>query len=159
VARLGILRVNSIVNQEDSNDLSQRKGYAAMKRKVLIVEDNSDCREILVLYLQVMGCQALKASNGREAIMCALAEHPDIIFTDLGLPDLDGVRVASTIKQNPDTSHIPIVALTAWDTVHWKEKASKAGITKYLVKPVSPLALREAIEEFTQQPLPNEMSA
>jgi len=130
-----------------------------MKEKILIVEDNTDCREILVYYLQLMGYQALEAANGREALLSALAEHPDVIFMDLGLPDMDGTQAAAVIKKNPDTSHIPIVAVTAWDTALWKEKAFKAGITKYLLKPVSPLILKETIEEVTREFLLNEISA
>jgi CheY-like chemotaxis protein len=124
-----------------------------MKQKILVVEDNPDCRRILVFYLQLMGYKAFEAHNGKQAIACSLAEQPDIIFMDLGLPDIDGAQAASMIKQNPDTSRIPIVAVTAWDTGLWKERASKAGITKYLVKPVSPPILKETIEEFTDQRL------
>lgn len=130
-----------------------------MKKKILVVEDNPDSRAILVLYLQIMGHQALTANNGREAIACASVEHPDVILMDLGLPDMDGIRIASMIKQNPDTSRIPIIALTAWDTADWREKALSAGIIKYLVKPPMPLSLREVIEEVTSQPLLNEISA
>jgi two-component system, cell cycle response regulator DivK len=121
------------------------------KEKILIVEDNPDCREIFTLYLQHMGYQTLAAGTGERSIACSLAEHPDLILIDLSLPDMSGIQAASIIKQNPDTSRIPIVAVTAWDTAIWKEKAIKAGITKYLVKPVSPLILKETIEELTQQ--------
>ena len=120
------------------------------KEKILIVEDNPDCREILTLYLQHMGYQTLAARNGERSIACSLAEHPDLILIDLSLPDMSGIQAASIIKQNPGTSRIPIVAVTAWDTAIWKERAIKAGITKYLVKPVSPLILKETIEELTQ---------
>jgi two-component system, cell cycle response regulator DivK len=122
-----------------------------MKQKILIVEDNSDCRRILVFYLELMGYRALEAQNGEETVACSLADYPDIIFMDLGLPDIDGAQAASLIKENPDTSHIPIVAVTAWDTALWKEKAIKAGIGKYLVKPVSPLILKETIAELTEE--------
>ena len=122
-----------------------------MKQKILIVEDNTDCRRILVFYLELTGYTALEAQNGEQAIACSLADRPDIIFMDLGLPDVDGAQAASMIKQNPDTAHIPIVAVTAWDTGLWKEKAIKAGIGKYLVKPVSPLILKESIEELTEE--------
>jgi two-component system, cell cycle response regulator DivK len=122
------------------------------KEKILIVEDDPDCREILTLYLKHMGYQTLVAGNGERSIACSLAEHPDLILIDLSLPDMSGLKAASIIKQNPDTSRIPIVAVTAWDTTTiWKEKATKAGITKYLVKPVSPLILKETIEELTYQ--------
>jgi two-component system, cell cycle response regulator DivK len=123
-----------------------------VKEKILIVEDNPDCREILTLYLQHMGYQTLAAGNGESAVAFSLAEHPDLILMDMSLPDMSGVQAASMIKQHPDTSRIPIIAVTAWDTTTiWKEKATKVGITKYLVKPISPLILKETIEEFTHR--------
>ena len=80
-----------------------------------------------------MGYQTLAAGNGERGVACSLAEHPDLILLDMSFPDMSGLQAASMIKQNPDTSRIPIVAVTAWDTTIWKEKAIKAGITKYLV--------------------------
>jgi CheY-like chemotaxis protein len=103
--------------------------------------------------VELTGYTALEAQNGEQAIACSLADRPDIIFMDLGLPDVDGAQAASMIKQNPATSHIPIVAVTAWDTGLWKGKAIKAGIGKYLVKPVSPLIVKETIEELMDQRL------
>ncbi len=72
---------------------------------------------------------------------------------DMELPDVDGVKTSAMLKQNPKTSHIPIVALTAWMSELWRKKASKVGIKTYLLKPVSSQTLRETIEEFTDESL------
>ena len=85
-----------------------------MKKKILIVEDNKDSREILGLFVTKIGHQVIKASNSKEAITYAEAECPDLIFMDLDLPDVDGIKTTAMLKQNPKTSHIPVVALTAW---------------------------------------------
>jgi two-component system, cell cycle response regulator DivK len=126
-----------------------------MKKKILIVEDNNDSRAILVLLLTKMGYQAIEAQNSKEAIACARSERPDLIFMDMGLPEVDGIKTSALIKQNPKTSHIPIVALTAWLSVLWEEKASRAGIVRYLLKPVSPYVLKRTVEEFTSDLLLN----
>jgi CheY-like chemotaxis protein len=76
-------------------------------------------------------------------------ERPDLIFMDMALPDADGAETTAILKKNPKTSHIPVVALTAWMSALWEEKASKVGITTYLIKPVSPQILKEIIEEHT----------
>ena len=124
-------------------------GDESMKKKILIVEDNKDSLEILGLRVTAIGYQVIKARNSKEAITCAEAEEPDLIFMDMGLPDVDGVKTTVTLKQNPKTSRIPVVALTAWVSELWREKALKVGIVDYQLKPVSPQTLKQTIEKFT----------
>jgi len=124
-----------------------------MKKKILIVEDNSDSLEILTLFIARIGCQALKAKNSKEAIELTETEQPDLIFMDMELPDADGIKTAKVLKQNPRTCQIPIVAVTAWISDLWREKAAKAGIVEYLIKPVAPQTLKEAIERCSNAPL------
>jgi two-component system, cell cycle response regulator DivK len=119
-------------------------------KKILVVEDNKDSREILGLFLAKIGHQVIKACNSKEAITYAEAERPDLIFMDMQLPDVDGVETTTMLKQNPKTSHIPVVALTAWMSALWEEKASKVGTTTYLIKPVSLQMLKETIEKNTR---------
>jgi CheY-like chemotaxis protein len=121
-----------------------------VKKKILIVEDNKDSREILGLFITKIGCQVIKACNSKEAITYAEAECPDLIFMDLDLPDADGIKTTTILKKNPKTSQIPIVALTAWISALWQEKAGKVGIVTYLIKPVSPQMLKETIEGYTR---------
>jgi two-component system cell cycle response regulator DivK len=120
-----------------------------VKKKILIVEDNKDSLEILVLRVTAIGYQVIKARNSKEAITCAEAEGPDLIFMDLDLPDADGIKTTTILRQNPKTSRIPVVALTAWMSELWREKASKVGIVSYMLKPVSPQTLKQTIEKFT----------
>jgi CheY-like chemotaxis protein len=120
-------------------------------KKILIVEDNKDSLEIMNLFITKMGHHAIKAKNSNEAIAFAEAEGPDLIFMDMQLPDVDGVETTAMLKQNPKTSYIPVVALTAWISALWEEKASKVGITTYLIKPISLKTLKETIEEYTNR--------
>lgn len=99
----------------------------------------------------------MRARNSNEAITIAEAELPDLIFMDLDLPDLDGIKTSAVLKQNRKTSHIPIVALTAWISELWREKASRVGIETYLLKPTSPQTLKQTIEEFTATRSSHEM--
>jgi two-component system, cell cycle response regulator DivK len=124
-----------------------------MKKKILIVEDHHDCREILGLLLTRIGYHAIKAQNSKDAVASAEAEEPALIFMDMDLPDVDGLETSALLKQNPKTSHIPIVALTAWMSELWRQKASKVGIKTYLLKPVSCQTLKETVEEFTHESL------
>jgi len=121
-----------------------------VKKNILIVEDNNDSLEILGLCVTKFGYEAIKARNSEEAITYAEAERPDLIFMDMDLPDVDGVKTTAILKKNPKTSHIPVVAVTAWISALWEEKALKVGIATYLIKPLSPQTLKETIEEYTQ---------
>ena len=118
-------------------------------KKILIVEDNKDSREILGLFVAKFGHQAVKASNSQEAITYAEAECPDLILMDLDL-DADGIKTTAILKQNPKTSRIPVVAVTAWMSALSEERASRVGIVSYLIKPVSPQTLKETIEEYNK---------
>ena len=125
-----------------------------MKKKILIVEDNKDSREIMSLFLTKMGYDPIKAKNSNEAIALAETEEPDLIFMDMELPDLDGVKTTTIIRKNPKTSHIPVVALIAWISELWQEKAAQVGIVTYLIKPVAPQTLKQTIEEYTRGSVP-----
>ena len=125
-----------------------------MKKKILIVEDNSDSREIMNLFITKIGHQTIVAKNSNEAITLAEAEAPDLIFMDMQLPDIDGVETTAILKKNPKTADIPIVALTAWMSELWQEKASKVGIATYLLKPTSLLTLEKTIEALTGESFP-----
>jgi two-component system, cell cycle response regulator DivK len=121
-----------------------------VKKKILIVEDNKDSSEILGLFITKIGHHPIKARNSNEAIILAEAEEPDLIFMDVALPDIDGIKTTAILKKNPKTSHIPVVALTAWISALWQEKAERVGIVTYLIKPISPQVLKETIEEYTK---------
>ena len=122
-------------------------------KKILIVEDNKDSREILGLFVTKVGYQVIKASNSQEAITQAEAECPDLILMDLDLPDADGIKTTAILKKNPRTSHIPVVAVTAWMSALSEERASKVGIETYLINPVSPQTLKETIQEYARKSL------
>ena len=123
-----------------------------MTQKILIVEDNSDLSQLLALYLSNAGYEISRARNLAEGISKALAERPDLIITDLYLPDMNAVDAAVLLKQDPITSGIPIVVLTAMTLGEWKAKALKAGVAKYLIKPITPPELAEVVRTLIQSP-------
>jgi two-component system, chemotaxis family, chemotaxis protein CheY len=123
-----------------------------MPQKILIVEDNPDLSQFLAFYLSDAGYETSRAGNLTQGISKALAEHPDLIITDLNLPDMNAVEATVTLKQDPATSGIPIVVLTAMTFGEWKAKALKAGVAKYLIKPISPSELTEVVRSLIQPP-------
>jgi len=125
-----------------------------MAQKILIVEDNSDLSQLLAFYLSDAGYETSRAGNLSQGISKALAERPDLIITDLYLPDMNAVDATLILKQDPATSGIPVVVLTAMTLGEWKTKALKAGAAKYLIKPISPPALTELVRKLIQPPSP-----
>ncbi len=115
-----------------------------------MVEDHPDSREVLLFQLRHMGYEATGGATGEEGIEKALAESPDVIIMDLGLPGINGIEVTVRLKQNPQTAHIPVVALTAWGDPLHKDKALQAGIAEYLTKPTRLQDLKDVIEKFLQ---------
>src|SRR5215471_2388837 len=121
-----------------------------MAQKILIVEDNSDVSRLLAFCLNDAGYETLRAENLVQGISKALADHPDLIITDLCLPDMSAVDATVILKQDPATSGIPIIVLTAMIVGEWQTKALKAGIAKYLIKPISLPELTEAVRILLQ---------
>src|SRR5499425_897351 len=99
-----------------------------MTQKILMVEDSSDLSQLLAFYLSNAGYEISQARNLTQGISKALAERPNLIITDLYLPDMTAVDATVMLKQDPATSDIPIVVLTAMAFGEWKTKALKAGV-------------------------------
>jgi DNA-binding response OmpR family regulator len=121
-----------------------------MTQKILIVEDSSDFSQLLAFYLSNAGYETSRAKNLAEGISKALTERPDLIITDLYLPDMNAVEATVMLKQDPATSGIPIIVLTAMTVGEWQTKALKAGVAKYLIKPISRAELTEAVRTLLQ---------
>jgi DNA-binding response OmpR family regulator len=119
-----------------------------MAGKILIVEDNSRLAQILSVYLNEAGYETSWAANSAEGISKAITERPDLIVTDLNLPDMIAVEAIAILKKIPVTSGIPIVVLTAETARRWKTIALKAGAAEYILKPVSPRDLLRVVRRF-----------
>jgi DNA-binding response OmpR family regulator len=109
-----------------------------MAGKILIVEDDSRFAEILAVFLNEAGYETSFATNSGQGIGKALTERPNLILTDLNLPDMTAVEAIKILKKIPFTSGIPVVVLTAETAPQLKTKALKAGAAEYLLKPISP---------------------
>jgi CheY-like chemotaxis protein len=104
--------------------------------KILYVEDNEDNVYMLERRLARLGHTVLVARDGLQGVAMASTERPDLILMDLGLPELDGWAATRQIKAAPDTSHIPVIALTANAMTGDREKAMAAGCDDFDTKPV-----------------------
>ncbi|MCK5057618.1 MAG: response regulator [Candidatus Aminicenantes bacterium] len=118
-------------------------------KKILIVDDQSEIRELVDITLRVSDYKILLAENGEEAIEIALQENPDLIIMDILMPgDIDGIEATRILKNNALTKDCPVIILTSKGQEKIKEKGFEAGADDYFVKPFSPLNLIQKVEEF-----------
>lgn len=103
--------------------------------KILIVDDDTAILELIKVNLELLGHEAITASDGVRGFALARQELPDLIILDVMMPDVDGFTVASRIRNNPSTKDIPILMLTALSMIQDKTKGFDAGVDDYLVKP------------------------
>jgi two-component system, cell cycle response regulator DivK len=115
-----------------------------MSRKLLIVEDNQDNRELAIKVLKNKGYEIIEAVDGEEAIEKAISEKPDLILLDISLPKLDGYEVAKRLKSMEEFQEIPIVAFTAHAMKGDREKVIAGGFEGYISKPIN-------VREFPDQ--------
>ena len=120
------------------------------KRRVLVVDDYPDAREMYGEYLEYCGFEVVQASNGMEALQAALDASPDIILMDLSLPVMDGWEATRRLKADKRTASIPVVALTGHALAGISEGAKKAGCDAFVTKPCLP-GSREGNSESARQ--------
>lgn len=119
-----------------------------MSQKILVIEDNEMNLDILVRRLSKHGFEIIAAVDGEEGILKAVADRPNIILMDMSLPGIDGWEATRQLKRIPETSKIPIIALTAHAMHGDKEKALKSGCDEYETKPVDFNRLLEKINKL-----------
>ncbi len=115
---------------------------------ILLVEDNELNRDMLSRRLMRRGYGVMTAHDGEQGHVMACRESPDLILMDIGLPEMDGWQVTRLLKSNPETSRIPIIALTAHALVTDREKAREVGCDDYDTKPVEFDRLMQKIESL-----------
>ena len=116
---------------------------------ILLVEDDEMNKDMLSRRLMKKGYEVIFAVDGQEAIDMAQSEKPDVILMDMGLPVKTGLEATKEIKENSDTTSIPIIALTANAMAEHRQKALEGGFDEFETKPVRLPSLLEKIENFT----------
>ena len=112
-----------------------------MSRRVLVVDDNEDNRQILIDLLTGGGYEVLEAQTGPDAVAIAAREVPDLVLMDIQLPGFDGHEATRRIKAQPALARIPVIAVTSYALAGDDRKAAEAGCDDYVTKPFSPRAL------------------
>ncbi len=117
-------------------------------KKILVVEDTEDNRQILRDLLSMAGYEMVEAHDGAEGVRQATEHKPDLILMDIQMPVMDGYEATRRIKANPDLKSIPIVAVTSYALSGDEEKTRAAGCDAYIAKPYSPRQMLAKVREI-----------
>jgi len=120
----------------------------ALKRKILIVEDNNEGRDLLATLIDRFGYDPIEADSGREAIGKAFEMHPDLILMDLCLPDITGDEITARLKTNPATRDIPVIITSGLLERTARNRALHAGAAEILQKPFSMTTMRKVLDRY-----------
>lgn len=128
-------------------DLNRFQGAPAVTRRVLIVEDDDDSREMLMELVGMLGHRAFGSSNAMDAVKVAKDADPDLVLIDIGLPDASGCDIAKTLRASPNGSRMRLVALTGYSDSATRKLAADAGFDDFVVKPFSSENLANLLED------------
>ncbi|MGE5218426.1 MAG: response regulator [Chloroflexota bacterium] len=117
-------------------------------KKVLIIEDHSDMRELLMWQIELMGFMPITAKRGKEGVELALSEKPELIIMDIMMPGMDGWEAAREIRAHADTKNIPILAATALFRDSDLKTCIESGCNGYIVKPFTFQELQGKVREL-----------
>ena len=119
-----------------------------MSKRILVVEDQEDNRQILRDLLGSAGYEMTEAWDGEASVSAAKEQRPDLILMDIQLPLLDGYEATRRIKADPELKNIPIIAVTSYALSGDDGKAHAAGCDGYVTKPYSPRELLAKIRQY-----------
>ena len=118
-----------------------------MARKILVIDDNADTRDLTHLHLTTEGFVAVVASDGREGLYMAVAEQPDLIITDISMPENYGIDLVKQLSVQPELENVPILVLTAFGDQEM-DQAIRAGACRAMSKPVHLDSLMDEVRQL-----------
>jgi len=119
--------------------------------KILVVEDERDIRDLIGFTLRFAGFEVVLVDNGIEAIEKVLVEQPDLVILDVRMPKMTGYEVCRQLKENPVTSAIPVVFLSAKGQEDEIQQGLASGALEYIVKPFAPDELADQVRDILQR--------
>jgi len=109
---------------------------SAIRKKILLVEDDADVREILSRVLRTAGYEVQEAGNALGAVCAMVRAGADLVLTDINMPIMNGFGLVRELKAHEDTRRVPVVAVTGFDTPERRAAALEAGCVGYITKPI-----------------------
>jgi PAS domain S-box-containing protein len=137
------VRLPKVAAPQNTQTSLKHSPCAGFSRRVLVIEDNRDAREMFRMMLELAGHEVLEAEEGLAGLELLKATRPDVAVIDVGLPGLNGYEIARRFREEPDSERVKLVALTGYGTPEAVERSRQAGFDHHLIKPVNAEALQE----------------
>jgi len=123
-----------------------------LRLRVLVIEDSLDTLDVLKLWLSTVGCEVLIAAEAREGVRLATElPPPDLIISDIGLPEIDGYELMRTLRETPGLEQVPAIALTGYAREEDRELAIAAGYNAHISKPANMASLLYLIKKLMRR--------
>jgi len=119
----------------------------AMRRRIVVIEDNPDIRETMRMLLGMWGHEVTMASEGRSGLDLVLQDRPDVALVDVGLPGMNGYDIARAIRSSIPNGSIRLIAMTGYGQPADRDLAMQAGFDAHLLKPITPEILERLLAE------------
>lgn len=140
---------------EEAEDLAEvaadQSEIHTLRLRVLVIEDSLDTLNMLKLWLSSFGCEVMIAAEAMEGVGLATESPPDLIISDIGMPDVDGYELMRTLRKTPGLEHVPAIALTGYARDEDRNLALEAGYNAHLSKPADMALLLYLIKKITRQ--------
>ena len=130
------------------NDTAVDSDARITESKILVVDDNEQNLELLVAYLETLGCPVVTAIDGVDALEKVAAEKPDLILLDIMMPRMSGFEVCRKIKSDPTTRDTPVIMVTALNELTDIERGVESGTDDFITKPVNRLELTTRVKSL-----------
>jgi CheY-like chemotaxis protein len=116
-----------------------------MKERILVVDDQREIADALTRLLQTLGYAAKAVYDGRQAVEEAAAFLPDLMFIDIGMPDIDGYKTVARIRAHRECAHAILIALSGWANAEDRYRAYESGFDLHIAKPMDIDKLMEVL--------------
>ena len=121
---------------------------AGMEPSVLVIEDSASVRRLIEVCLRPLGVQVRSVEDGLLGLEAAIADVPQAIVLDIGLPGMDGWEVLAKLRSGEATRHVKVLVLTAHAQPEMADRAAAKGADSFMTKPFRPEELRESVMEL-----------
>jgi signal transduction histidine kinase/CheY-like chemotaxis protein len=150
--RLPITSSRAADEEEDSSEsVDDEREIQDLRLRVLVIEDSVDTLNMLKLWLSTFGCEVLIAAEAMEGVRVATEQPPDLIISDIGMPDVDGYELMRVLRKTPGLEQVPAIALTGYAREEDRELALAAGYNAHISKPANMGRLLYLIKNLTKR--------
>jgi signal transduction histidine kinase/CheY-like chemotaxis protein len=150
--RLPIASSRAAHEEEDSSEsVVDEREIQDLRLRVLVIEDSLDTLNMLKLWLSTFGCEVLIAAEAMEGVRLATEQPPDLIISDIGMPDVDGYELMRVLRKTPGLEQVPAIALTGYAREEDRELALAAGYNAHISKPANMGRLLYLIKKLTKK--------